>query len=240
MRSFNPSFVIESIPNLLAWLPITLLVLAATAVIGTVLGAILARSGLSRLSVLRTVSALIIGAVRCTPPIVMLFLIYYGLPIIVRSTTGMDINTWHKAFFVIAALAILFSANMAEIMRAAYTSIDRGQREAAVSVGLSENQAFARIVLPQATAAALPNFTTALVNLAKDGSLAYTIGLVDMMGQGNLIIARNHGAYGLEIYTALAIIYWLFTIVLEKVLLHWEKRLRAGSRPLIAEGGSQL
>jgi L-cystine transport system permease protein len=215
MRSFNPSFVIESIPNLLAWLPITLLVLAATAVIGTVLGAILARSGLSRLSVLRRVrSDYWSSTLYTTDRDAFLNLLW--------SADHRQKHNWyghqHLAQGIVRhrSLAILFSANMAEIMRAAYTSIDRGQREAAVSVGLSENQAFARIVLPQATAAALPNFTTALVNLAKDGSLAYTIGLVDMMGQGNLIIARNLGAYGLEIYTALAIIYWLFTIVLEK------------------------
>lgn len=228
MRTYNPYFVIQSIPDLLALLPVTLLVLAATAAIGTVLGAILARAGRSRLAIVRKSAEMYIAGVRCTPPIVMLFMIYYGLPLIIQAIAGVDINSMNKAVFVIIALALLFSSNMAEIIRAAYESVDRGQKEAAVSIGLSEMQTFTRILLPQATAAALPNFTSSLVNLMKDGSLAYTIGLLDMMGQGTLIISRNHGAYGLEIYTALAIIYWLLTILTEKVLAVWEEKLSVG------------
>ena len=72
---------------------------------------------------------------------------------------------------------------------------------------------------------AIPNFTNALVNLMKEGSLAYTIGLIDIMGKGQLIIGQNHGSYSLEVYLALFILYWALTLLVEKGAGLWEQRL---------------
>jgi L-cystine transport system permease protein len=143
-----------------------------------------------------------------------------------------DINSMYKGIFVIITLTLLFAANMGELMRSAYQSVDRGQREAALSVGLSESKTFFRITAPQAVIAALPNFCNALVGLMKEGALAYTIGMIDMMGQGTLIISRNYGAYGLETYIALALIYWTLTVIIERSFRGIEKRLSRGKRSL--------
>jgi L-cystine transport system permease protein len=119
---------------------------------------------------------------------------------------------------------------MGELLRAAWLSVDSGQREAALSAGLSEVQAFFRVTAPQAATAALPNFCNALVALMKEGALAYTIGMIDMMGRGMLIISGNYGAYGLEVYIALALIYWAMTVILEQSFRALEKRLSHGKR----------
>lgn len=124
---------------------------------------------------------------------------------------------------------------MSEVFRSAYESIDKGQREAAVSIGMSEFQAFRRIILPQCTLVAIPNFTNALVNLIKEGSLAYTIGLIDIMGKGQLIIGANQGSYNLETYLALFILYWVLTIIIEVSSKILEKRLSQGKKALAAE-----
>jgi L-cystine transport system permease protein len=234
MRPFNPSYIIKAIPDLLSFLPVTLLMILGTILFGSMLGLILARAkvGGSRFS--RALATAYTVAMRCTPPIVLLFMVFYGLPELLLATIGLDINSIYKGIFVIITFTLLFAANLSEVMRAAYESIDKGQREAAVSIGLSEFQAFYRIVLPQATAVALPNFGNALINLMKDGSLAYTIGLIDMMGQGTLIIARNQGGYGLETYLALAIVYWTLTIVIEKLFASTERCLTAGQRTIAA------
>jgi L-cystine transport system permease protein len=79
---------------------------------------------------------------------------------------------------------------------------------------------------------ALPNFGNALIALMKEGALAYTIGMIDMMGQGTLIISRNYGAYGLETYIALALIYWALTIIFERTFRGIEKYLSRGKRSL--------
>ena len=84
-------------------------------------------------------------------------------------------------------------------------------------------------MLPQAAIVALPNFGNASINLLKEGSLAYTIGLIDLIGKGNLIIAQNFGAYGIEIYLACMLVYWAVVLLLEQVFTQVERRLDKGS-----------
>ena len=74
----------------------------------------------------------------------------------------------------------------------------------------------------------LPNFGNSVINLLKEGALAYTIGLIDMIGKGNLIIAQNFGAYGVEIYLACMIVYWIMTTCIAKGFLRLEEHLDKG------------
>jgi len=231
-RPFYPEFIVSVFPRLLGFLPVTVLVMAGTVLFGTLLGFALAHARLGRNRAARALAGAYIMAMRCTPSIVLLFIVYYALPQLVMAVSGVDINSTHKAVFVIITLSLLFAANMGELMRGAYLSVGSEQREAALSAGLSETQAFMRIIAPQAAIAALPNFCNALTTLMKEGALAFTIGLVDMMGQGMLIISRNYGAYGLETYIALALIYWAFTVILERGFRALETRLSRGKRSI--------
>ncbi|GMO24118.1 MAG: amino acid ABC transporter permease [Termitinemataceae bacterium] len=229
-RPFFPDHILKAFPLLLKFLPVTLFVMAVTTLVGCALGALLAYCRLHKNPFVSACSGFYLNIMRCTPSIVLLFIMYYAMPRIVQSVFHISIDNFSKVFFVISALALLFSATMCEVMRSAYLSIDKRQTEAALSVGLSERQAFFRIVLPQAVSVAIPPFCNALIALSKEGALAYTIGLIDMMGQGTLIIARAYGSYALETYIALAIIYWLLTIVIERTFLIIEKKLSKGKR----------
>ncbi|HPE88641.1 MAG TPA: amino acid ABC transporter permease [Spirochaetia bacterium] len=231
-RPFNPGYIIEVLPRLLAFLPVTLGVAAATALLGTLLGFVLAKAKLGRSAVARGLADAYTWVLRCTPSIVLLFLVYYGLPAVAKAAFGVDVSLRHRAFYVVLTFTLFFAATMSELMRSAYLAVDRGQREAALSHGLSEFQAFRRIVLPQAAVSALPNVATSLVALLKEGSLAYTVGLVDLMGQGTLIIARGFGAWSLETYLAAALIYWALTVAIEKAAGALERRLSVGRRGL--------
>jgi L-cystine transport system permease protein len=231
-RPFYPEFIISVLPRLLAFLPVTLFLMLGTVIAGGVLGFILARAGMSRRPLPRLLAKTYTMAMRCTPSVVLLFIVYYALPELALVIFGTDINRWHKGVFVVITLSLLFAANMGELMRSAYLSVDPGQREAALSAGLTEWGAFFRITLPQAAAAALPNFCNALTALMKEGALAYTIGMIDMMGQGTLIISRNYGAYGLETYIALALIYWGLTVIIERLFRAMEKQLSRGKRSI--------
>ncbi|MDQ0194937.1 amino acid ABC transporter permease [Paenibacillus wynnii] len=230
MRPFDPSFILEVFPQLLPYLSVTLYMLLGTVIFGSLLGFILARAKVRRRRVPKLLADIYIVALRCTPPIVLLFIVFYGLPELLMYILGVDINSFYRGLFVLVTFTLLFAASISEVMRTAYEAVDVGQREAAVSVGMSEFQAFYRIVLPQAVIVALPNFGNALINLMKDGSLAYTIGLIDIMGQGTLIISRNYGSYALETYIALAVIYLSITILIEKSLGALEKHLSKGKR----------
>lgn len=109
-----------------------------------------------------------------------------------------------------------------EIFRSAIKGVDYGQTEAAMSVGMSPVQSFFRIVLPQSVSIAFPNVANSVISSLKDTSLAFTIGLMDMMGRGETLIAAT--AHALEVYIALSIIYYVVVLILEQVAKLFEKR----------------
>ena len=115
---------------------------------------------------------------------------FYGIPEFLEWWLGLDINNWSRTVFVIITMILLFAAMIAEVFKAAYLAVPKGQTEAGLSIGLTPLQTFLRIVLPQAFRIALPNLTTALLNLMRDAALAYTIGAVDVMGAGQNLISR--------------------------------------------------
>ncbi len=231
-RPFDPVFALTLLPRLLAFLPVTAGVTVASALVGSLLGLLVARLRLSSRRVPAALGVAYVSLLRCTPSIVLLFVVYYGLPALLESAFSVPAQAWHRATFVIIALSLLFSATMAEVFRSAWLSVDRGQAEAALSAGLSPIQAQLRIVLPQAAVSALPNFGNALIALMKEGALAYLVGLIDMMGQGFLTIARNYGARSLETYLALAAVYWCITVALERLFRFAERRLTRGMKGL--------
>lgn len=214
MVSYEPSRVITFLPEILSALPLTLWVLVLTILFGSLLGLFLAWSQLSGERSLSSFARGYVFILRCTPPIVLIFLVFYGLPRFLEWWLGIDVNGWSRSVFVILAMTLLFAASISEVFKSSYQALPKGQLEAGLSIGLTDYQTFVRILLPQAFRIALPNITTAIINLLKDIALAYTIGLVDLMGAGNLVISRNLGNYSLETYTAVAIIYWVLALIL--------------------------
>ncbi|WP_299095651.1 amino acid ABC transporter permease [uncultured Metabacillus sp.] len=219
---FDITYIWEAIPQLIPFLKVTFMVSGLSVLFGTVLGFILVVMKLGTSKIAKKIANGYTTILRCTPSIVLLFLVYYGLPAI-AGNFGTDLNNLHTAVFVVITFSLQIGALMSEVMRTAYEAIDQGQYEAAVSVGLSPTQAFRRIVLPQAFVVALPNFGNSLLELMKEGSLAYTIGLVDIMGKASLIISNNFNSHSLETYLALSLIYWVLSIFIEQFFSKLEK-----------------
>ncbi len=233
-RPFSPVQIYKSLVIILPYIGVTFGV-----VLGTVCLALLLAVGLfcqkqSKKRWLRTLADGYINVIRCTPSIVLLFIVYYGIPKLALGLFGLDLNFSSKIIYVIISLSLLYSATLAEIIRSAYLALGRQQYEAALSIGLTPWQAIQRIMLPQGLVVALPNLGNSLISLFKEGSLAFTIGLIDMMGAGNLIISRNYGAYSLETYLALAVIYWALTLIIEQIFLRLEKHYSKGRRKIDA------
>ena len=142
-----------------------------------------------------------------------MFIIYFGLP-----ELGLQLEP-------LTAALIGFSLNMAayvaEIMRAAIASIDRGQWEAAASIGMSKSQTMLRAILPQAMRTALPPLGNSFISLVKDTALAATIQVPELFRQAQLITARTFEVF--TMYVAVAVIYW----VLCSILAHFQNRMEA-------------
>lgn len=233
-KYFDIQYLWNAFPQLLPYLKITFLVAGIAVVFGTLLGLLLAFMKMGKSSVLQWLAHGYTTVMRCTPSIVLLFLVYYGVPFLADASLGINLQDIHTGVFVVITFSLQFAAMMSEVIRSAIQSIDKGQYEAAVSVGLTPWQAYRRIIFPQAFVIAIPNFGNGLIAVLQEGALAYTIGFIDVVGKANLIIASNFNTHALEIYIALAVIYWVISIAIEKIFEMIEKAFSKGSRSLKA------
>lgn len=213
-KMYDFKLVFEYLPLLLSRLHITLLLVVLATLIGLILGIVIALFRIYRIPVLNQFAIIYISFIRGTPIIVQMFVVFYGFPLLLLNLVGVDINRWDKMNFVIVTYGLNSTAFMAEIIRAAITSVPIGQSEAAYSIGLTRIQTFYRIIAPQSIAIALPNFSTSLVGLLQDTSLAYSLGIIDVMGKVQAIGTRTY--HLLEGYIGAAIIFIVLSTLIEK------------------------
>lgn len=231
-KYFDMSYIWAALPDLLPYLWVTLYIVAFSVIGGSLFGFVLAAAKLSNNQLLRALANAYTTVMRCTPAIVLLFLVYYGIPAFAEGVFGIYLQDVSTGVFVVVTFSLQFAAMMSEVIRSSYLAIDKGQFEAAVSVGLTPFQAYRRIIFPQALVVALPNFGNGLISVLQEGALAYTIGFIDIVGKANLIIANNYGTHTLEIYIALAVIYWVLSISIEKLFAVLEKMLSRGKQTI--------
>lgn len=225
---FDIKLVFTQIPELLAYLPVTLELTAAAGVVGLILGFIIAMIRVRRVPVLYQISTVYISFLRGTPIIVQLYISYFGIPILLKyinywNGTNFDINGVPPVLFAILALALNQSAFMAEIIRAAITAVDPGQIEAAESMGMTPNQVRMRVIFPQAGIIALPGLMNSLIGLIKGTSLAFVCAVVEMTAAGQIMAGSSYRYF--EMYCSLAIIYWIITLILEFLSSLLERKL---------------
>lgn len=217
----NFGYVIEIIPELLTYLPITLYITIISMVIAVIIGVILAIILVNRVPVLLHLAKIYISFFRGTPILVQLLMIYFGLPQIFPIFNDLG---------AVAAAIVAFSLNtssyLAEIFRAGLESVDRGQAEAAVSVGMTYPQALRGIILPQAVRNAIPATGNMFIGLIKNSSLAFTIGVTELLAQGKLLASANLRFF--EAYLAVGLIYWALTFLYSQLQKWYEHRI---SRP---------
>lgn len=230
MRQFDVTLIFTNIFPLLPYLWVTLGMTLLSGFFGTVLGAFIAAGKLGRHPALRGIANGYTTLLRCTPSVVLLFIIYYGLPKLSLELFHKDIDDVAKGVFVAVTLSLLFAATMSEIIRSAWRAIPKGQWEAAECAGLSKVSAFRRIIFPQLFLIALPNVGNAVIGLLKEGALAFTIGFIDLIGKANLMVSMNLGAHSREIYLSAALLYWITIFLLERLLLLAEHGLDKNRR----------
>lgn len=225
---FDFGLVGRQLPELLKYLPITLELAVLSMMIGLAVGLLLAVIRIKRIPVLRQIAAFYISIIRGTPAIVQLYIAYFGIPMLLKYMnlhfgTSFDISAFPGFACAVFAMGFNESAYNAETIRAALSSVDRGQIEAASAVGMTYPQALRRIILPEAMTVALPGLGNSFIGLIKGTSLAFTCAVVEMTAQGKILGGRNYRYF--EVYVSLAIIYWAVTIIVERLLKFVEKRL---------------
>lgn len=220
--------IFSQIPTLLAYLPVTLFITLLSMLLGVMLGLIIAIIKMNKIPVLSQIAMIFVSFIRGTPLLVQLYLSFYGIPIILRYInyyyhTDFNVNSVPPMLFVLIAFSFNEAAYNSETIRAALQSVNKGQIEAAQSLGMTYNQLLRRIIIPEAFIVALPNLGNALIGLLKGTSLAFVCSVTEMTGRGKTLAGHSYRYF--EVYISLALIYWALTIIIELIVRYLEKRL---------------
>ena len=207
--------MINALPYLLEGLQITLYIFLIAIVIGFLIGLLMALLRLSPFKILNWISKIFVDAIRGTPFIVQLFFIYFGL-------NSFEYLSMDNTTAGIVTVAINAGAYFSEIIRAGIQSIDKGQTEAARSLGLNSTQNMRHIVLPQAFRRMLPTFTNQAIISLKDTSLLSVIGVADLTQEGRIQASATFQAF--EIYLLLGIIYFIVIYLLSMLASFVERK----------------
>ncbi len=227
VKLFDIDIVISSIPKLLQYLPKSLYITFVSMIAGLFLGLIFAIVRMKKIPVLSQIIAVAISFIRGTPMIVQLYLTYNGIPLLLKYTnlqygTEYNINDVPAMLFVLITFSFNEAAYNSETIRAALMSVNKGQIEAAESLGMTYFQVLKRVIVPEALVVAIPPLGNALISLLKGTSLAFVAGVIEMTAQGKIISSSTFRFF--EVYLALAIIYWVLTIIIEQILKLLEKK----------------
>ena len=165
-----------------------------------------------------------IEVIRGTPLLAQLFILYYAVGALLAGI-GLAplINTWSAS---IVSLALNYAAYEAEIFRAGFLSVNRGQTEAALSLGLTSRQNFFRIVLPQAVPLMIPPFVNDFIYMLKDSAILSAIGGTDLTSVLNFFVSR-HGSNPFPLYVLALALYLILSLPTSYVARIFERRLRA-------------
>lgn len=192
-------------------IPLTLI----SFICGLGLAVLTALARISDVKILQMIARIYVSAIRGTPLLVQLFILFYGLP-----TIGITLDPWPSA---IIGFSLNVGAYASEIIRAAILSIPKGQWEAGYSIGMSNRQVLRRIIIPQAARVSIPPLSNTFISLVKDTSLASMILLTEMFRRAQEIATTNYEF--LLLYTEAALIYWVICFILSIVQGRIENRL---------------
>lgn len=224
----DPSFIWTALVQILSAIPVTLSITAVSVLIGFVIGVAVALIRIYRIPLLYPLAVGYVTFIRGTPMLTHLLLIYLGLPVLIDGLAvqfGWSFRSVAIPMigFAFISFSITAGAYMSEVVRSGLLAVDRGQLEAAHSIGMTTPQALRRIVFPQALAASLPNLSNSVIGMLHGSTLAFTVSVVDINAKAQIVASTNWKFF--EAYLAAALIFWGLTFLIERVTSLIEKEL---------------
>ncbi|MCJ9696101.1 amino acid ABC transporter permease [Rhizobium sp. PRIMUS64] len=210
------------IPELLKALPLTLAITFTAMIAGFLLALIATTFRVRRIPVLSQLADLYVSYARSVPVVLQLFVAFYGLPLVVALFEVEDFVSPNVA--AIVGLSLYHGGYLSEVLRPAYLAVERGQHDAADSLGYTFLQKILRVVGPQALHIALPGYGNSIIYLIHNVALVMYIGAADVMATAHLVMERDYNQYQFETYLVLAVIYSLLCLVAWMVVRFFETR----------------
>lgn len=218
---------IQNLPVLLDGLRLTIQYSIAAIILMIVIGLVAALMRLSKVAVFRWIATAYVEIFRSTPLLVQLFTIVLGVPAI------LPVNQWFgQLTYPILAAAFTLSLNegayVTEIIRAGILGVDRGQKEAAASIGMSNFQTLRYIVLPQAFKRMIPPLVNQAAQTIKDTSLLAPIGVIELVYKAEIVISQTFASF--QIWAIVGILYFIIIFAISKYTARLERRLQVDKR----------
>ena len=209
-------YVASIMPQLLLGLKVTLQMTVVSLALAVVVGMASCMFSISKVKPLNWISGVYLSIIRGTPLMVQSFFIYFGL------TAALDFRI---SIFKAAVIVLCLNAGayLSEIFRSGIAAVNKGQMEAARSLGLPYGVAMRKVILPQAIRIVIPSVLNQFIITLKDTSILSAIGCMELMKQSMMIVSRNFSSF--ETYAVIAVMYYVVVMVLTKIFKIIERRL---------------
>jgi His/Glu/Gln/Arg/opine family amino acid ABC transporter permease subunit len=221
-------FILTALPQIISHIPVTLNLTVVVLFISFVIGVLFALINTKKVKILYPLVRVYMSLIRGTPMILQIYVIYNLSPYLLAELlkklgSNYNIYNLNPIWYAYVALSLTATVGIAEALRAGLEGIDKGQREAALSVGLSEKDAFFKVVFPQAFTTAMPVLTNCVVDIIKSTSLAFMMSVLEITGQAKVIAGSLFKYF--EAYICVFIIYIVLISLIEKLLHILEKKV---------------
>ena len=226
--NLNYAFMLKDIPVVLSALPRTLGLTFCSLFFAIIIAVLFGLCILKNVPVVKQILIAVNTVLKGIPLMIQLLLCYYSIPYLLRAMDGFlgyVYNPKNPSYFAFAVVAFAFNygAYMTDVVVSSYKAVERGQIEAAHSVGMTTFQGLLHIVVPQAAVISIPNMSNYFMWLLKATSLASVVNVFEILAIARMSTADNYAI--LEGYIVAAAIYWAVCIIAEKALKHLDKKL---------------
>jgi polar amino acid transport system permease protein len=219
--------MIKWIPTFIDGMIVTVVLSLMTVFLGSIIGLVATFLQQSQKKSLKAVANIYTQVIRGTPLLVQLYIWLYGLPLIGISLPTLpflgDVYGSSEFLTAVVALSINSGAYICELLRGGLESIDKGQREAGRSLGLSRKETMKSVIIPQAIRVVLPGLGNEFIAMIKESSIVSVVGIFDVMYTSNIVKAATYSIF--EPLIIVAIIYFFLTYSLTGIMKQLEKRL---------------
>ena len=221
------NYIVNTFLVTLKGIPVTLIIMAVAILLSFIPALLLALGQIYKVRGVRTFSVVYLAFIRATPPILLILFFYSLFPSLLNQIfkslgSQVDVFKFNPLYYAFIIYSLMTTGSLSEILRSAILTVDKGQLEAAQAIGLTNFQAYRRIVFPQALRSALPNLANLVINLVKGTSLVFVMTVKDITALAK--IEASHSYQYSESYLVIFVIYLIICGLIQWMFRSLEKR----------------
>ena len=221
------NYIVNTFLVTLKGIPVTLIIMIVAILLSFIPALLLALGQIYKVRGVRTFSVVYLAFIRATPPILLILFFYSLFPSLLNQIfkslgSQVDVFKFNPLYYAFIIYSLMTTGSLSEILRSAILTVDKGQLEAAQAIGLTDFQAYRRIVFPQALRSALPNLANLVINLVKGTSLVFVMTVKDITALAK--VEASHSYQYSESYLVIFVIYLIICGLIQWMFRSLEKR----------------